>query len=132
MNKLKISIPSEIDNIVKVENFIEIFMENFNLPSELLGRISLSLIETVNNSVLHGNKRDVNKMVDIVVQKIGNQFKVTVSDEGKGFDYIKVPNPTLLDSMGESVGRGLFLMKSLSDNLIFENNGASVTLVFTV
>ena len=132
MNKLKISIPSEIDNIVKVENFIEIFMENFNLPSELLGRISLSLIETVNNSVLHGNKRDVNKMVDIVVQKIGNQFKVTVSDEGKGFDYIKVPNPTLLDSMGESVGRGLFLMKSLSDNLIFENNGASVTLVFKV
>ena len=132
MNKLKISIPSEIDNIVKVENFIEIFMENFNLPSELLGRISLSLIETVNNSVLHGNKRDVNKMVDIVVQKIGNQFKVTVSDEGKGFDYIKVPNPTLLDSMGESVGRGLFLMKSLSDNLIFENNGASVTLIFKV
>ena len=132
MNKLKISIPSEIDSIVKVENFIEIFMENFNLPSELLGRISLSLIETVNNSVLHGNKRDVNKMVDIVVQKIGNQFKVTVSDEGKGFDYIKVPNPTLLDSMGESVGRGLFLMKSLSDNLIFENNGASVTLVFKV
>lgn len=132
MNKLKISINSEIDSIVKVENFIEIFMEKFNLPSELFGRISLSLIETVNNSVLHGNKRDANKMVEIVVQKMGNQFKVTVSDEGEGFDYTKVPDPTILDSMDETTGRGLFLMKSLSDNLIFENNGASVTLVFRV
>lgn len=132
MNKLKISIHSEIDSIVKVENFIEIFMDNFNLPSELLGRISLALIETVNNSVLHGNKRDVNKRIEIVAQKIANQFKVTVSDEGEGFDYTKVPDPTLIDSMDEMTGRGLFLMKSLSDDLIFENNGASVTLVFRV
>ena len=42
MNKLSISISSEISNIVKVENFVETFTDYFALPSVLYGKISLS------------------------------------------------------------------------------------------
>ena len=83
MNKLSISISSEISNIVKVENFVETFTDYFALRSVLHGKISLSLIEAVNNAILSGNKRQPDKMVSLVAEKTDKQFKVTVSDEGE-------------------------------------------------
>ena len=129
MNKLSISISSEISNIVKVENFVETFTDYFALPSVLYGKISLSVIEAVNNAILSGNKRQPDKMVSLVAEKTDKQFKVTVSDEGEGFDYEVIPDPTLPDNI---TGRGLYLMKTLSDELIFENGGSTVTLVFNL
>ncbi len=132
MNKLEISISSEINNIVKIENFIESFTACFNLSPELFGRISLSVIEAVNNAILSGNKREADKMVTVIAEKVNNQFRVTVNDEGDGFDYTNIPDPTLPDNIDKIAGRGLYLMKTLSNELIFENNGASVTLVFNL
>lgn len=132
MNKLEISITSEIGNIVKIENFIENFTTCFDLPSALFGRISLSVIEAVNNAILSGNKQDINKKVTVVAEKSDRHFKVTVSDEGEGFDYTYIPDPTLPENIGKVTGRGLYLMKTLSDELLFENGGASVTLVFNL
>ncbi|NCE72254.1 ATP-binding protein [Odoribacter sp. Z80] len=130
MNKLEISVSSEICNIVKIENFIEKFVSYFQLSDELFGRISLSVIEAVNNAILSGNKRDPDKMVIVSAEKLENQFRVTVKDEGEGFDYTNIPDPTLPNDLNKVCGHGLYLMHTLSDNLIFENNGASVTLIF--
>lgn len=132
MNKLEIEISSEISNIVKVENFIEAFTGHFNLEADLYGKISLSVIEAVNNAILSGNKRQPDKYVKLVAWKQDNRFMVTVSDEGEGFNYTNIPDPTLPDNINKVTGRGLFLMKTLSDDLIFENNGATVTLVFNL
>ena len=115
MNKLEIEILSEISNIVKIENFIENFVVYFQLPSELYGKISLSVIEAVNNAILSGNKRQPDKKVIVIAEKMDGQFRVTVTDNIK-----------------KVAGRGLYLMKTLSDDLIFENNGASVTIVFNL
>lgn len=132
MNKLEISVSSEISNIVKIENFIESFADHFDLPSKLFGKISLSVIEAVNNAILSGNERQADKKVTVRAEKLENQFRVTVSDEGEGFDYTDIPDPTLPDNISKVTGRGLYLMKTLSDDLIFDNNGASVTLVFNL
>ena len=132
MNKLEIEISSEISSIVKIENFIENFIVYFQLPSELYGKISLSVIEAVNNAILSGNKRQSDKKVTVIAEKMDNQFRVTVKDEGEGFDYTTIPDPTLPDNIKKVAGRGLYLMKTLSDDLIFENNGASVTIVFNL
>lgn len=132
MNKLEISVSSEISNIVKIENFIESFTAHFQLSPQLFGKISLSVIEAVNNAILSGNKRQADKKVTLTAEMDGSKFKVTVCDEGEGFDYTNIPDPTLPDNINKVTGRGLYLMKTLSDELIFDNNGASVTLVFNV
>ena len=67
---------------------------------------------------------------DLPSEKTKDLLKVTVMDEGSGFDYSKIPDPTLPDAMFDFSGRGLYVMKTLSDQLIFENNGASVALLF--
>ena len=71
-------------------------------------------------------------MITVIAEKVNNQFRVTVNDEGDGFDYTNIPDPTLPDNIDKIAGRGLYLMKTLSNELIFENNGASVTLVFNL
>ena len=123
------SIPSEENNIHIVENFIESITTTFNLPSNLLGRISLAVIEAFNNAV-YSNSGDIKKMVTIVAEKVKSQLKVTVRDEGVGFDYKKIPDPTSLENTDKECRSGLFLMKELSDELIFENNGATAIMIF--
>lgn len=132
MNKLEVSISSEISNIVKIENFIEKFVSYYQLSDELFGRISLSVIEAVNNAILSGNKRQPEKKVTVSVERIHDQLRVTVEDEGEGFDYTHIPDPTLPDNLTKVTGRGLYLMRTLSDDLFFNNNGASVTLVYNM
>lgn len=130
MSKLEISISSKIDNITLIENFIEDLNIEFKLSSNLYGRLTLAIIEAVNNAILHGNKRDPTKFVTVVANKMINQLKVIINDEGEGFDFTVIPDPTLPDTIRKITGRGLYLMQSLSDQMIFENNGTSVILVF--
>ena len=132
MNKAKLSIPSEIGNIIKVENFIESFTETFNLQPELFGKISLSVIEAVNNAILSGNKLSADKLVILEAWMDSEKFYVSVADEGEGFDYTHIPDPTLPDNLTKDAGRGLYLMKTLTDELVFENDGSKVTLVFNL
>lgn len=132
MNKLNLSISSEVGNIVKVENFIESFGDTFGLKPELFGKISLPVIEAVNNAILSGNKLSPDKKVCLEAWKEKDKFYVSVQDEGEGFDYTNIPDPTLPDNIEKVAGRGLYVMKTLSDELLFENNGAKVTLVFNL
>ena len=113
-----------------VENFIESFTTTFNLSSKLLGKISLAVIEAFTNAIKYGNSGDATKMVTVVAEKIDNQLKVTLSDEGEGFDYSIIPDPTIPENIDKESKRGLFLMEKLSDELIFENNGATVIMIF--
>lgn len=55
---------------------------------------------------------------------------ITIEDEGAGFDYTFIPDPTIPDNIGKTTGRGLYLIKALSDNLTFEKNGAKIILSF--
>ena len=130
MNKAVLSISSEVGNIIKVENFIESFSETFSLPPDLFGKISLSIIEAVNNAILSGNKLDASKQVCLEAWEENNKFHVSIEDEGQGFDYNHIPDPTLPDNILKDAGLGLYIMKTLSDELIFEKNGAKVTLIF--
>ena len=130
MNKLEITIPSKVNNLHMVENFIESFTTTFNLSSKLLGKISLAVIEAFTNAIKYGNSGDATKMVTVVAEKIDNQLKVTLSDEGEGFDYSIIPDPTIPENIDKESKRGLFLMEKLSDELIFENNGATGIMIF--
>ncbi|MBD9177702.1 MAG: ATP-binding protein [Odoribacter splanchnicus] len=132
MNKLELVISSEVSNIVKVENFIENLTGHFELPDDLYGKISLSLIEAVNNAILSGNKQQADKKVKIVAELCDDKFMISVEDEGEGFDYENIPDPTLPDNIKKIAGRGLYLIKTLSDELEFEKGGAKVIMTFKV
>jgi serine/threonine-protein kinase RsbW len=132
MNKLEFSIISEVGNIVKVENFIDYLAEFYHIDISIFGKVSLAIIEAVNNAILHGNEQDSSKYVRFSMEEVDGKLFVTIKDEGKGFNFNVIPDPTLPNTMEKNTGRGLFLMKTLSDELIFEDDGSKVTLVFNL
>ena len=119
-----------MENIAEVENLINTIFEDNDLSPDYFGNMLVALTEAVNNAVTHGNKLDENKMVDISFTHQGDVYKFTVEDEGSGFDFNNIPDPTSPENIEKPDGRGIFLMEHLSNGVTFIGNGSKVELVF--
>jgi serine/threonine-protein kinase RsbW len=126
----ELSIPSDFAQIASVESLIDsVFNEHFT-DSDSYGNILVSVTEAVNNAIIHGNEKDSSKTVGITVSKNDNAIVFTIKDMGKGFDYENLPDPTAPENLEKENGRGIFLMKSLSDGVEFTNGGSEVDIRF--
>ncbi|OFX51419.1 MAG: serine/threonine protein kinase [Bacteroidetes bacterium GWA2_30_7] len=125
-----LTIASKIENLSLVEKVIDDISASYKISSDLYGNILIAIIEAVNNAILHGNKLDPQKNVHFSYLIKDNDIIFTIRDEGNGFDYNKVPDPTILENIEKPHGRGVFLMSKLSDNISFEKNGTIVNLHF--
>ncbi len=132
MTKKNIEIPSKAANIVRVEAFVESIKEEYAVSNEVFGNMLVALTEAVNNAMLHGNKEDEGKIVNVNMEKSDNIIKFYVRDTGDGFDYNNLPDPTAPENLEKTTGRGVFLMKNLSDLVVFSDNGATVEIQFHV
>jgi len=130
MDSIKIQIPSLSENIRIVESFIDNAKERFSLNDDIYGNIMIAVTESVNNAIKHGNHNDKNKNVILSLILNENTIKFTIEDEGKGFDFSNLPDPTSPENIDKPGGRGIFLMKHLSDEVNFTNNGKVVELSF--
>lgn len=123
-------IKSRIENLRLIEKFVDDISVELNLPQEVYGNLMIATLEAVNNAIVHGNKLREELDVEILFQQEKNRLKLTVKDQGPGFDYKSIPDPTAPENLEKISGRGVFLMEKLSDDIEFENNGAIVTLCF--
>ena len=89
----------------------------------------VGLTEALSNAMLYGNGSDPQKRVRVEVAVRVEEVAVRVTDQGARFDPTKVPDPTLPANITKSGGRGIFLMKALMDEVKFNDQGNSVTLV---
>ena len=127
-----IKIQSKIENLRKVEKLVDDISAEYNISQDVYGNILIAVLEAANNAILHGNKLNENKDVNITILKKEKSVKIMVEDQGGGFDYKNIPDPTAPENLENVNGRGIFLMEKLSDNIEFTNNGASVELTFNL
>ena len=132
MNSISIEIPSLSDNIRIIESFIDNAKEKFNLNDDIYGNIMISVTESVNNAIIHGNENNKSKNVKISLFLDENMIKFKIEDQGKGFDYHSLPDPTAPDNLNKPGGRGIFLMRNLADEVSFLEEGRIVELSFYV
>lgn len=132
MNNSDLTITSETGNFFKVQNFTEKLMRDFTISEKLYGKLDLAILEALKNAVIHGNKSNPQKIITIKAWVEDDNIFVSVEDEGEGFDYTFIPDPTLPENLMKVSGRGLYLMKTLSDNLEFQNNGSKVIMSFSL
>ncbi len=130
--KKVLKIPSRIENLRKVEKIIDEISGEFHIGEDLYGNILIAALEATNNAIMHGNKLDESKDVTIAFDLIGDKLSVKVDDEGNGFDYNNIPDPTAPENIENVNGRGIFLMEKLSDKISFSRNGATVELEFNM
>jgi serine/threonine-protein kinase RsbW len=126
----KISIPSMIENINIVESFIENACEKYHINEDIYGNILIAVTEAVNNAIKHGNQENKKKLVNL--EMLSSEQKITfyVEDEGTGFDFKHLSDPTSPENLEAEGGRGIFLMKHLADEVNFFDGGRKVELVF--
>lgn len=130
MDTISIQIPSIIDNIRMIESFIDNAKERFHLDEDIYGNIMIAVTEAVNNAIKHGNASNSKKNVSLSLLLNENLLKFIVQDEGSGFDYHDLPDPTSPENLEKPGGRGIFLMRHLSDEVEFKEGGKTVELSF--
>jgi serine/threonine-protein kinase RsbW len=130
MNTISIQIPSMAENIRMIESFIDNAKERFELDDDIYGNIMIAVTEAVNNAIKHGNAGDKTKNVHLSLSLNDSLIKFIVKDEGRGFDYQNLPDPTAPENLEKIGGRGIFLMKHLSDQVEFKEHGRIVELSF--
>ncbi|MCH7401680.1 ATP-binding protein [Belliella kenyensis] len=130
MKSIKISIPSLIENIKIIESFIDNARDRFHIDDDIYGNIMISVTECVSNAILHGNESNSSKTVDLELHFEDDQIKFIITDEGKGFDYSELQDPTEPENLEKAGGRGIFIMKHLSDDVTFEDEGRKTILTF--
>ena len=130
MKNIRIQIPSLSENIRMIESFIDNAREKFHLDDDIYGNIMIAVTEAVNNAIKHGNKGDSSKNVLLTLALNDKLIKFKIEDEGNGFNYENLPDPTAPENIEKPGGRGIFLMKHLSDEVDFKEGGRVLELSF--
>ncbi len=132
MNSIKLEIPSLTENIRIIESFIDNAKDKYNIDDDIYGNIMIAVTESVNNAIRHGNGLQNNKNVTIHLNLEQDIITFTVQDQGAGFDFQNLPDPTSPENLDKPGGRGIFLMKHLADEVKFKDSGRLVELRFYV
>ncbi|MBL7777716.1 MAG: ATP-binding protein [Chitinophagales bacterium] len=129
-----IQFSSKPANISIVEKFIDDLRAEYNIGDDVYGNILISLTEAANNAIIHGNKCDESKNVsiDYGMDARGKNLTFIVKDQGPGFDYGNLPDPTAPENIEKTHGRGVFLMMQLADMVVFSDRGSTVEMSFRI
>lgn len=128
--EISIEIGASIEELAKVENAIEGLFEDGKLTEVNYGNVIVASTEAALNAINHGAKNDPNLLLKFDLDISEKEITIVVEDSGLGFDHQNLPDPTDPDNIEKGSGRGIFIMKNLSDSLEFENNGAKVIMKF--
>jgi serine/threonine-protein kinase RsbW len=128
-----LQLPSKLESITTVENFIDSLSEKYNFNEETYANVLTCLSEAVINAIVHGNKQDVSKKVYINLEVVEHKRLIfTIADEGAGFDYNNLPDPTSPENLENYSGRGVYIIKKLADQCIFNTLGNELELHFKI
>lgn len=127
----KIIIPSEYRYTSVVRKFVYAFASNLGFTYSALRDLILVLDELMNNAIEHGYKMDPTKHIEVVCKVEGKYLALSVTDFGVGFDLrkYKIPSAQDFDYYVTERGRGLFLVNSLADRVIYDVNFENGTRV---
>jgi len=128
----RIDFPAKAENIALAEKLIDEACQAHGVHESHYGNILIALTEAVNNAIHHGNRLDPAKSVGLGYQVKEDKIVFVVSDEGPGFDFQHLPDPTDPQNIEKPHGRGVFLMRALADNVEFSDNGSTVVMAFSL
>ncbi|RMD51550.1 MAG: ATP-binding protein [Ignavibacteria bacterium] len=130
--KIRKIIPSETSRIPEIEEWVLNSISELKLSEEKSNLIGMAVSEAISNSIIHGNKSDPNKKVEVTIELIDEKLIITFKDEGNGFIPEDVPDPTLPENMMKESGRGIHIMKTIIDDVKYNFTEDGTELVLTI
>lgn len=127
-----LQLPSKPESITQLETLIEQIADKHNVSEDTFANMMTCLNEIAINAIVHGNKLDENKKVIVNAEVEAKKVVWTITDEGSGFDYEHLPDPTAEENLENLTGRGVFIVKQLADQCVFNAKGNEVELHFKI
>ena len=124
--------PSRIETVAAAAAAVAEFVGRSGVSDDAAFGIDMAVREAVTNAVLHGNRQDENKTVDIVLKSSPDAVEISVHDQGPGFNPEDVPDPTANENILKTSGRGIFFMRTFMDEvdwLIRPEGGTTVRML---
>lgn len=126
----KVLLPSDYQSLIDVEKLVGDICNDFGVQDDAFGNVLIAVSEAVNNAIQHGNKNKPSANVTLTVADLHDSFCIQVKDEGDGFAFANLPDPTAPENILKDSGRGVFLMQNLADEVEFVDTGSTVNLYF--
>jgi serine/threonine-protein kinase RsbW len=134
LNSLKFyqKFSSNPNSMTEIEEFVIKATENLHLDDTQMNQLTSSVAEASSNCIVHGNKSDESKIIEVEIVIDDKNIMVKLKDEGSGFEVDKVPDPTLPENILKDSGRGIHIMKSFLTELKynFTETGTETILIF--
>jgi len=128
--ELRLRLPSDVAFVEEAVDLVARHLEASFIDRHLIRfNLKVALTEALANAICYGNSQDETKGVAIRVLFGRHAVHLEVTDEGGGFDYRFMPDPTLPDTRLLSTGRGLFLIRNLVDEVRFNSTGNSICMI---
>ena len=128
IESLKLS--STYSSVADIERLIDKVCNTVGVNEDAYGNVLIAVTEAVNNAIQHGNKENENLSINVSVSDNQEKICFAVKDEGTGFDFDNLPDPTAPENLLKENGRGIFLMRNLADKVEFTGGGNEVCLFF--
>ncbi len=114
---LKMAIPSDPDQIRIVEAEAEKIAKLAGLSEDEQESLSIAITEVVANAIIHGNKKDIKKQVNLEFRISKSKLFISIEDEGRGFDPHGIADPLAPENLYKDSGRGVFIVRTLMDDV---------------
>ena len=113
----ELSLPSRIDTVATAAAAVAEFIGRSGITEDAAFGIDMAVREAVTNAVLHGNRQDEDKLVEIILKSSPEAVEISVHDQGPGFNPEEVPDPTAQENILKTSGRGIFFMRTFMDEV---------------
>ena len=110
-------LPSHIEAVADAAAAATDFIQSCVVGEEAAFGIDVAVREAITNAIVHGNKEDEAKTVELTLNCLGHELEIEVRDQGEGFDPNSVPDPTDPSNILKTSGRGIFLMRTFMDDV---------------
>jgi len=127
-----LTIPSTTDQVARADEFLETLLRRIGVPEDTIANLAIAVTELVNNAIKHGNKLQKEKKVTVRITYKSGKIEITVTDEGEGFDPKNIADPLAEENLLKEIGRGIFIVNSLIDDVKFKfppEGGTQVTII---
>ena len=126
---IHLDLPSSMQHVYLLDTITLEILKEMDFDEETTEQVSLAVIEAGTNAIKHGNKEDLNKSAHFKFIVHPDKLTIVVQDEGKGFKREEVPDPLDPANLLKSSGRGILLMETCMDSVIYEQSGTIVKMV---
>lgn len=126
-DRFRVELPTDLSQVGHaVEAVINCCSAVVAVSTRTQFRLCTIVAEAIANAMVNGNRNDPNRSVVIEIEVDAEHIVVGVSDEGDGFDHHLQSDPTQATTLGDTRGRGLFMIRSLADHVAFNDRGNTI------